>query len=90
MKIFVFALCLLFVGAGVNGVLVKDAAALAGQWTKCYAESGGKMWYITYGQSSKEACHALAKKCTGDNNVTSHYSTNPILLAAPYQLCNST
>jgi hypothetical protein len=62
-------------------------ADVAGEWTKCWAYSGGSLWVIVFGQPNNAYCVQLARRCTGNFNAEVHYSTNPVVAQAPYQRC---
>jgi hypothetical protein len=56
--------------------------------TKCWARHNGKIYVIANGQTSAQRCHELAKRCTGNPNVTSHYNTNPITVLEDFEYCD--
>ena len=84
--------------AGGSGVLLSPASAaqrgagadstrlaVAGEWTRCVAWSGGLTFNIVNGQGSQAACFALGRKCTGNPNSTVTYYGSAVIVHAPYQ-----
>jgi hypothetical protein len=60
-----------------------------GAFSRCVAWHGGETWNIVNGQGSREQCFALARKCTGNPDVTATYYGSSVLVQAPYRQCTS-
>ena len=58
-----------------------------GEWTRCTASDRGVHWNIVNGQSDRDTCFALARRCTGNPNVAANYRTPAAIIRAPYRRC---
>jgi hypothetical protein len=67
-----------------NNIVLVDV-----NWAKCYVRQSDRVLIISNGDWSRERCHELAKRCTGDQNVTSHFSSQPVLVNENFAICNA-
>ncbi len=60
---------------------------VAGEWTNCVAWQGNVTYNIVNGTGTRDRCFQLARKCTGNPNVTVTFYNPAVLVNAPYQRC---
>jgi hypothetical protein len=80
--------------AGSTNVLAPDDSkdiilVQAINWAQCWVNQPGRALIIQNGSFSQARCHDLAKKCTGDQNVTSNYRSEPVLVNRTFAVCNA-